>query len=927
MRGDLIAIDLEMTGLDPEQDAILEIGAVRLRDGQIIDEYNTLIDPQRSISQVVSHLTGITDDDLVGKPRIAQVLPALTAFVGDAPLIAHNIGFDLSFLARQRVLQNNLRVDTMELALVLLPRAPRYALGSLAAQLQVPLDRAHRALDDARATAQIYWHLWTLALALPSAILAEIVAAAGQIPWDARAVFAAAFQEVAGAGRDPAAFEPYVFPVLQPRPTVEAAADEPSSPSLPANISADAVFAPEGPLAALLPGYETRIGQAQMARAVEKALVEGHHTIIEAATGIGKTMAYLAPSLVWAHAHDARVVISTSTVALQTQLVNQDVPLAARALGIQASAAVLKGRSNYLCPRRLNTLRARRPATLAELRLLARLLVWLLETESGERQEIALRGPMEHYLWMRLSAADEECSSKSCEMAGGACPLQRARSAAEHARVLIVNHALLGADALSSQPILPPFEAAIIDEAQHLEDAITSSLTFMLDAQQLQYRLMDVSSKTRGLLSDLLRAVRAGAPQAAQQFEAYGEIIREAARAMTVQVGALFESLESLMSELRAQRQEAASQRVTSDLRRQTAFEHAVAVWRGLAEYFDAMSTAMRRLHNGLLRLSEYPIPGYHDLAQASAASARFFSETQTQLEGFFQQSESGRIYWLHQGSEERGVSINSAPLHVGALIDRHLWSARRSVILTGATLRGGDTFDLLRERLGAGEIETLAIPSPYDFKSSVLLYLPTDLPEPNDRSRYQSAVERSLIELATALDGRLLALFTSYAQLRQTAQAIAPRLALGDIAVLDQSDGSHQLALDGFRSMQRAVLMGTRSYWEGVDLPGDLLRGVAIVRLPFSVPTDPIFAARAEQYADPFNQYSVPDAVLKFRQGFGRLIRSAQDRGVVTVLDARILSKGYGRAFLDALPDCTVQRGSLSGLAAAARAWMTRPS
>ena len=218
-----------------------------------------------------------------------------------------------------------------------------------------------------------------------------------------------------------------------------------------------------------------------------------------------------------------------------------------------------------------------------------------------------------------------------------------------------------------------------------------------------------------------------------------------------------------------------------------------------------------------------------------------------------------------------------------------------------------------------------MALGSPFDYRTSTLVYVPDDVPDPNERKSYQHAVERGIIELAAALNGRVLALFTSFAQLRETGQAITPRLALGNITVFDQSDGSsRQALLDGFRTSERAVLLGTRSFWEGVDIPGDSLSALVIVRLPFAVPSDPVFAARSETYGNSFTEYALPDAILRFRQGFGRLIRTATARGIVTILDRRLGKKGYGANFIASLPDCTVQHGSLDFLPVAASEWLS---
>jgi DNA polymerase-3 subunit epsilon/ATP-dependent DNA helicase DinG len=245
-------------------------------------------------------------------------------------------------------------------------------------------------------------------------------------------------------------------------------------------------------------------------------------------------------------------------------------------------------------------------------------------------------------------------------------------------------------------------------------------------------------------------------------------------------------------------------------------------------------------------------------------------------------------------------------------------------VILTSATLTAAGEFEYLRSRLFAETADELALGSPFDFENAALLYMVNDIPEPSDRHGHQHAVEGGLIQLAQATGGRMLVLFTSYDQLRRTSQAIGPVLAKHDIRVFEQGEGaSANSLLESFRTTDRAVLLGTRAFWEGVDVPGEALSVLAIIKLPFDVPTDPIVAARSETFEDPFNQYSLPEAILRFRQGFGRLIRTQSDRGVVAIFDRRILSKRYGQSFRDSLPDCTVREGPLSGLPRAAAQWL----
>jgi DNA polymerase-3 subunit epsilon/ATP-dependent DNA helicase DinG len=365
--------------------------------------------------------------------------------------------------------------------------------------------------------------------------------------------------------------------------------------------------------------------------------------------------------------------------------------------------------------------------------------------------------------------------------------------------------------------------------------------------------------------------------------------------------------------------------RVVPQQRERHSFAQVQAAWKVLSEYFEVIGDAMLRMTRALGKLREFNIPGYEDFISSSETAGNYLEEIRRHLHRFSVDPDSDTIYWLSQGSNQNELpTINAAPLHVGALMEEYLWLKKDTVVLTSATLRTGDNFSYIAERLYADQVPALEVGSPFNYEESTLIYIPNDIPEPTDRQGYQRAVERGIIELAAALNGRVLVLFTSYAQLRQTAQAITPRLALGGITVYDQSDGtSRQALMDGFRSTDKAVLLGTRSFWEGVDIPGDNLSALVITRLPFAVPTDPVFAARSETYSDAFNDFAVPDAILRFRQGFGRLIRTRSDTGIVTVFDSRIVHKSYGPTFLESLPECTVKYGTLDGMAAAAVDWL----
>lgn len=927
MRGELVAIDLETTGLDVHTDSIIEIGAVRLLDGQVVDEYAQLIDPGFPIPPFITSITGIDTAQVTGQPKIEQVLPAIKAFVGDTPIIGHNIDFDAGFMNKHGALETNVRIDTYDLAAVLLPRAPRYSLTSLTAEIGIDLEQAHRALDDAKATALLYWQLWQKALQLPYATLHEIVNAASGLPWQAEPVFRAALDERAVeqagppdlSGKNIFAAMPNDDKALRPFDDIDQLDNE----------AVTGLIDDGGALAQVIPGYTQRPQQIAMTEAVTEAFNQGQHLMIEAGTGTGKSIAYLVPAVLWATTNHQRVVISTNTINLQEQLLNKDLPVLQQALNTPFKATVLKGRGNYLCPRRLATIRRRRPTSIDELRTLAKILVWMLESPSGDKGEISLRGPVENNTWGRLSAEDEGCLLERCRtVMGGTCPFYKARKAAESAHVLIINHSLLLSDAASDNRVLPEYRYLVLDEGHHLEEAATIGLSFRLDEATLRRRLADLGTPTSGLLGDVMRSAANSAPDnEVKQLSQYATAISDAAKLMEHHVGSLFNTLSTFIYDLGTPgASDYTTQiRIIPPMRERATFGQVQERWHTLAEFFDALSNAMQHLTEALARLESYDLTDFNDLVNSTATAARYLNETNARLTGFINEPDSNMIYWVSIPRDRRNwLTLHVAPLHVGPMVEDYLWNSKESIIATSATLRTRGGFDYIRERLNAHQVETAEVGSPFNYRESTLLYLPNDIPEPNNRQPYQQAVERGLIELAAALDGRVLALFTSYAQLRQTAQAIAPRLALGNIAVFDQSDGtSRQALLDGFVSTSKAVLLGTRSFWEGVDIPGDDLSALVIVRLPFAVPSDPVFAARSETYQNSFNDYAIPDAILRFRQGFGRLIRTSTDRGIVTVFDRRIVSKRYGVHFLEALPDCKIEHGPLSELPEMAQNWL----
>ncbi len=923
----IVALDIETTGLEAERDAIIEIGMVKFKGEREEDRFSTLVNPGRPLSPFITRLTGITDAMLVNAPRLPALLAKIEAFVGDAPVLGHSVQFDLGFMRQRGVLRYNDAIDTYDLAAVLLPSAGRYGLGSLGKLLGISLPATHRALDDCRVTVAIYRQLYEKALSLPLDLLADIVRYGQEISWGGELFFAEALRarakEMAAARQAPGRGLGPLFGNGASGHDDRPLQRKSTQTALDLDELA-ALLEHGGPFARYFPHYEYRAEQVQMLRAVARAFSQGQHLIVEAGTGTGKSVGYLIPAAMWAMQNGERVVISTNTLNLQDQLVRKDIPDLQAALDLDFRVAVLKGRSHYLCPRRLETLRRHGPKTADELRVLAKVLLWLHETQ-GQTDAAGLplaeisMGPHEQAVWLRVSAEDEGCTGDMCQSKmHGVCPFHRARKAAQAAHVVIVNHALLLADIASENRVIPEYKYLVVDEAHHLEAATTDGLSFEVNRPDLERRLRDLGGPNAGLLGQLAANTRAALPP-----DAYGLLDREINRAYDTATTALglvrrfFEAVAQFMEEQReaqALGEYTQQVRIIPATRSQAYWEQVEQEWEELRRCLAPLAETLNRLGAGLGELEEFEIDERDDLMSAANAASRHLAETVGQLDGLVIKPDPTMIYWAEARREADRVSLHAAPLHVGPLVQKYLWHAKESVVLTSATLTTAGEFDYLRGRLNAAEAEELAVGSPFNYETSTLLLLANDIAEPQMRIEYQKGVEKCLVSLCTATRGRALVLFTSYAQLKSTSQAIREPLARAGVDVYDQSDGtSRTTLLESFKTSDGAVLLGTRSFWEGVDVPGAALSLLVIVKLPFDVPSDPIIAARSETFERAFNEYTVPEAILRFRQGFGRLIRSRSDRGVVVVLDRRVLTKSYGKLFLDSLPACTLRQTPLA--------------
>ena len=913
-----VALDVETTGLSPDADEIIEVGAVKFRGGDVLDTFHSLVNPHRRLSAFIRRHTGITQDEVDGAPPFSRVAGGLESFVGGLPIVGHSIDFDLGFLAAKGVRFTNPKADTFDLAYVLRPSGG-YSLEKLAAALGVAHEGAHRALEDAKATSRVFHRLLMEAEGLDANTLAEMYRLGTRSSW----VLAYILRRLEGHKASPRSPAALTEAELERRAGTSVTGidlsalrermkhEPPLKPnSVPRPVKVRQVrdlLGEGGRMSQTMDGFEERTEQVEMAEAVMKAINNGERLIVEAGTGVGKTMAYLLPAALYALKNKVRVFVSTNTINLQEQILHKDAPAVVEALqGVEGVPiedfryTVLKGRGNYLCLKRWAQLRGSETLSSEEARMLSKLLVWTGETCTGDRSELNLSGHGGPALWDRVSAP----GAFECPGVNGACFLRKSRNRADNAHLVIVNHALLMTLAKSGMEI-PETDVLIIDEAQHLEDVATDQLGFKVDKVEIDGHL-DLLGGERGLAARIVPALRASAAAqtrlesvgaAAQRIVEAIPMVRDVVATMLTVLGGL------LGPPSEAEEKYGQKLRVTTGTRSRPAWSNAEKEWQRADVALGELDSAISALYTSMEGLEDAGIRDYQALVKETDGLRGRTGELRQHLMEFVSNPDENGIYWLSL-SDRYGLELNMAPLHVGELLEKHVYSQRRSVVLTSATLTTNGSFEHIIDRTGFSDATEVPLGSPFDYPNSALLCIPNDMSEPSSWN-YQADIEQAIMDAALAAGGATMALFTSHGALRGAAKALKSSLRGHGFDVLAQGiDGAPSQLVQRFVENPKSVLLGTSSFWEGVDLAGDALRVLLVAKLPFSVPTDPVFSARSELYEErAFYEYAMPQAILRLRQGFGRLIRTKRDRGVVVILDKRVISRRYGKMFLGSLP------------------------
>ena len=677
-----------------------------------------------------------------------------------------------------------------------------------------------------------------------------------------------------------------------------------------------------------LPGYEHRPQQVEMARAVCRAFNRGEILLVEAGTGTGKSLAYLVPAVLWGVVNRDRTVVSTHTKNLQDQLFLKDLPFLQKALGVPFKAALVKGRGNYLCRRRWERLFRDGLSGLSrfERNMLVYLVLWAEETETGDVEEHTGFPSKGGGLWGKVCSEAGSCLGNRCPFYD-VCFLMRVRREALASHVVVVNHSLVFSDLAAEHRVLGEYRNIVFDEAHTLERAVAQHLGRELSPWRLRSavsKLYERGEAESGILAVLGAYVKAS--DIPGRTAILGKIEDLVDRCQEVE-----EAGEAFFGKLARRIPNSGPYGAKVRIRDREFF-------RSVRQPLEDLLGGLEALAEGLGTLGEWfaeaegELPNAEELTAELGGAGEAVGELAEDLRFLTDVSQEDFVYWaeLPPGEDRTDVRLCAAPLDVAPFLEE-FYGKMRTVLLTSATLAVGGDFGYIRERLGldgsqAGRVRTLRVGSPFNYETQVLVCVPTFLPSPKEDG-FEMAVEEVLRTLTLEVRRGTLALFTSHRMLQGVHRSLRDHLGREGMLLLGQGlDGPRSHLARMFREEVGSVLLGTDSFWEGVDVPGEALEVLVIVRLPFAVPTEPLVEARCERLLEegrnPFWEYSLPEAVIKFRQGFGRLIRHRKDRGVVVLLDGRAIRARYGRAFLDSLPVGFRKVRSLGELVRAVRGW-----
>lgn len=924
-----VVIDLETTGHSPAvDDQIIEIGIVVIENNQISEEFTTLLKPKKIVPKFITNLTGIDNSDVENAPYFKDIAETVISFFEGAYFVAHNVTFDLGFLNHElnksgfEPLKPK-TIDTVELSRILFPQAPGFKLNQLAEFLQISHDHPHRALSDAYVTAKLLLILTDKLAALPYETITHLLTLEEDLQSDI-AELLTYYQEKASMRHDDQyeVFQGIAYKKSKPINTELYEVKDSFGSCL------EQIYDTNGALAREMQSYEQRPGQKMMSEQIYDCFQANQHALIEAETGTGKSLAYLIPAVYEAVKQNEKIVISTYTTQLQNQLLEEEIPLLKKIISFPFTATILKGKSHYISLERFAYALANDHEENYDLTLTkAMILVWLTETETGDVDEIQL--PSSGYYFFRKISTEAERTLDPKSPWYSRSYYYRAQMRAEHADIIITNHALLCSDLFNDYRLLPDYQKVIVDEAHHFDETAGKYYGFKMDYASMQFALNQLGTSTQtSTINQLINQY----PSLREEInvDQWDEQLKEAKYELDTLFGYLYHYVLKHRNDKTAYSDIGRIQHRLMDPKQEKDKQ-----WISIQDMAKRLIAILNDLIHTLAKINQYlkqdKTPNTYDVDDVENHAKVLQTYTDYTENLFLQDTEPTVVKWIeidvHGG--KNAVFLYSEPADMSALLKEKFFNDKQSVILTSATLTMRNSFSFIRNKLGltADDVVTEKIPSPFSYEDQVRFMVPNDFPHINDEDFIYATCE-AILSLAEITKGRMLVLFTSYEMLRKSYFLLQEMMDVDEYILMAQgiSSGSRTRLKKNFQTFEKAILLGTSSFWEGVDIKGEALSSLMIVRLPFQPPNHPVLEAKAESYKqqgkNAFYELSLPHAVLRFKQGFGRLIRSANDRGIVFVCDARIMKSSYGKFFLDSIPPVPVLYHSTNELMEQAESW-----
>ncbi|MDQ0257441.1 ATP-dependent DNA helicase DinG [Evansella vedderi] len=899
-----VVIDVETTGVSFEKgDRIIQVAYVVIQDNTIVERYSSYVNPKRSIPLFIQSLTNIDNTFVKEAPVFEEIAPKLLEALNGAFFVAHNVDFDLNFLNKELSAAgynpfDGLVIDTVELAKIAFPTADGFRLSQLSKNFHMDHDQPHRADSDAEATGQLFIEILERLSRLPIETLSKLNQLAPRLKSNMKILLHRwMLQNDRSLQKDDFDYD-YSYG-LALRKVSEDEIMETHNGEIDFNHFFNTFLKNEKWCKERMEGFELRPGQLEMLSFIHETMKEGNHGLIEAGTGTGKTLAYLISAAFLAKEKNKRVIISTQTIQLQEQLLQKELPNAMKFLPFPIRIALLKGRSHYLCLQKFkNLLKNDINDTYDRAVSKAQILVWLTETETGDVEELSLATQNKRF-WYEVSSDSYSCVTHSCFY-------QRARKRAQMADIVVTNHSLVLSDIRAGHQLLPAYEYIILDEGHHFEETATEQLGFQLDYLIVTQLLnesgaidgdgfLHVISKTLLLDKEIGNTIF--------NLDEGGKVLKQ-------EWYELFLLLYDYICKKQGQFNERGRMTVKMDVYDEE--------WFPVQESVDRFSALLDEWIKDLLKLSkhlEQHFVNELDIKQTLQAYIERVKKIQDTYNNLFINQQPEMIHWLEAETKgpKTSIFIKGRPVQVAEYLGDDFFSTKESVILTSATLTVSNKFKYMIQRLGLESfpVKTKRVVSPFHWDKQVQLVVPTDMPliQESGEDAYIDAVVMQIYRLAQVTKGKMLVLFTSYDMLKKSYLLLKEMLE-DEYVLIAQGvqTGSRNKLTRNFQQFEQAILLGSSSFWEGVDIPGRNLSVIVIVRLPFTPPDDPVFQAKSallkEAGENPFMKLALPQAVIRFKQGFGRLIRRSSDRGIVVVLDRRIISTRYGKSFIKSLPN-----------------------